>query len=116
MNSPMEPRSGQKLVNDSSIKDSKINININIQQKINLNKSVVRKAGGEPINIQQKVNSNKSLVRKAVHNPLVIGRDSRALKKSAMSKTTRKSSTMDSGKRNIITEEKSVTPGKEPIK
>jgi hypothetical protein len=95
MNSPMEPRSGQKLVNDSSIKDSKINININIQQKINL---------------------NTSMVRKAVGNPLFVTRDLRALKKSPLSKTFRKSSTMDTGKRKIITEEKSVAPEKEPIK
>ncbi len=95
MNSPMQPRSGQKLVNDSSIKDSKINININIQQKINLNKSIVRNAVGNPVNVT---------------------RTSRALKKSSLSKTFRKNSTIDTGKRNIITEEKSVTPRKEPIK
>jgi hypothetical protein len=95
MNSPMEPKCGQKLVNDSSIKDSKININIKIQQKINLNKSVVRKDVG---------------------NPLIVTRDSRALKKSSLSKTLRKSSSMHTGKRNIITEEKSVAPEKEPIK
>ena len=97
-------------VNDSSIKDSKINININIQQKINLNKSVVRKVVGEPINIQQKTNLNKSVVRKVFGNPNTVSRDSKALKKSVLSKTTKKSSTMDSGKKNLIMEKMSDLP------
>ena len=118
MNSPMMSKSNcenKMEVNDSSIKDSKINININIQQKINLNKSVVRKVVGEPINIQQKTNLNKSVVRKVVGNPNTVSRDSKALKKSVLSKTTKKSSTMDSGKKNLIMEKMSDLPRMESI-